>query len=65
VIALAQVALEFCRECLGWEDADIFTIGRKQRVVRNLSGTTEAGDIFNVRDLNAVLSTVRQWRDQT
>jgi hypothetical protein len=59
--ALAQIALEFCKSCLGWEEADTFTIGRKQQVVRNLSATSGAGDIFNATDLNTVMETVRKW----
>lgn len=59
--ALAQSALEFARECLGWKDADTFTIGRMQRVVRNLSATSGAGEIFNATDLNAVMGAAKVW----
>jgi hypothetical protein len=60
---LAEVALAFCRECLGWEKVHTFTFGRELWVVRNLSATSDVGDTFNATDLNAVMEAVRGWCD--
>ena len=57
----ADTSLDFCKICLGWDDADTFTIGRGHLVVRNLSATEGAGKVFNVSDLNAVMEAVRGW----
>lgn len=54
---LAQIALEFCRECLGWERAATcapYTVEHADAPGESLMHT----------DLNAVLAAVRQWCDQ-
>jgi len=44
---LAQVALDFCRECLGWADVPAYDI--------------TDGVAFKFNDLNAVMAAARSW----
>lgn len=59
-----ETALAFAKQCLGWQDAEAFTIGWKQTAVRNLSASKGAGGIFNASDLNAVIAASRVWCKQ-
>jgi hypothetical protein len=59
---LAQVALEFARECLGWEKAyhDAF-FGRIGEGSHPLPGTRS----LDYTDLNAVISAAQKWCNRT
>lgn len=61
---LAQIALEFCRECLGWEDARL--ISKRQWIGYNWqidpSDPTVSGSaLFDYTDLSAVMEAVSDW----
>lgn len=53
--SLADVALAFCRECLGWEDARI--LNGTQTVFEG-----HGGGRLGYTDLNAVMEAARGWR---
>lgn len=53
---VAQIAIEFCRECLGWEECRIYFGDTIQRTT---------GEQLRFSDLNAVMAAVRGWRDET
>lgn len=53
---LQQTALDFCRECLGWEKASIFAV---LGCIGN--GKLPGNPSFDYTDLNAVMEAVRGW----
>jgi hypothetical protein len=60
---IAETALAFCREVMGWNDAEI----PRHASRRNIEVQSYAGDgkfitkRFNFTDLNAVMEAVRVW----
>ena len=72
---LAQIALDFCRTCLGWDHP---MDRRHADTKRNAAGDGPyrawtpyvfdfygKHDQFHYTNLNAVMDAVRRWRDQT
>jgi hypothetical protein len=59
VTVLAQVAVAFCRGCLGWEDVREDGIG-----LYVYSHLDRPKKLFHYHDLNAVITTVRKWCDK-
>ena len=58
---LAQTAIDFCRECLGWKDADE-VLGFAPALY--VSGN-EPEEMLFFMDLSAVIRAVREWCDRT
>ena len=54
--ALADVALAFARECLGWSSAAIVTTVASRNLIADGIGAS-----FDYTDLNAVMEAVRGW----
>lgn len=57
---LAQTALEFCRECLGWDDAVLLGLGNEVWENKHICTSLNPKN-FNYGDLNTVMSAVRGW----
>lgn len=53
---LAEVALAFCNECLGWEDAQLSARGECDWIV-------SSNRWFPFTDLNAVMKAVQNYAD--
>lgn len=61
---LAQIALEFCRECLGWEDVYTSEVQHPDEQVYSPSRVIMSGkntNEFHYTDLDAVMAGVRGW----
>lgn len=56
---LAQISLEFCRECLGWSH-----VRTSEAFPGMLVNDEEAVPTFTYTDLNAVMEAVRGWCDK-
>jgi hypothetical protein len=56
--ALPQTALEFCRECLGWDDV------REDGIGLYVYSHAERSRLLHYGDLNTVMAAVRGWCDQ-
>ena len=70
----AQIALDFCRECLGWErpvDRKYAEMNRGATGLGSLAWTPYVFDFYGKNDqfhyteLNAVIPAVRSWCDHT
>ncbi|QEL18783.1 hypothetical protein PX52LOC_05822 [Limnoglobus roseus] len=58
--ALAQIALEFCRECMGWDAKPSTMYADSLMVLREGERQT-----WRYADLNAVMEAVGGWCDET
>ncbi len=56
---LAHIALDFCRECLGWEDVREDGIG-----IYVYCHPERPNKLLSFTDLNAVMDAVRGWCDE-
>jgi hypothetical protein len=66
VTDLAQTALDFCRECLGWEHCEAIEGSPKGTIVLTQHGHMgNFGDYFHSADLSAVQAAVQRWCDRT
>lgn len=63
---LANIALEFCKSCLGWERAFISKIanGSERFIDRGQFSKVGERAILTYESLDAVLSAVREWCEQ-
>ena len=58
---LAQTALDFCRECLGWEDAAASMWGQCSNKMVVAKRGRSVVERLRYTDLNAVMEAVRGW----
>ena len=61
---LADIALEFCRECLGWPAAKLSMWGQHSNGMVVSKRSRSVTNRLRYTDLNAVMEAVRGWCDE-